>query len=990
MKKDGRMLLRRLMAFFLILLLTAGYIPARASADTTAPTEIPMLSPSDAPETDEALTPAEAKIFLSGTVTLTGTAAEGLNAGEFAFEIVDENGSTAAEAVNGADGSLAFSPLVYTPDMLAEGETEKLFSYTVREKIPAAGDPAGNMTYDSREYAVTVQVTLDALTGMPDARILSVNGAEVNGGSYDGLNFTNIQNPNPISYRLPVQEKAGSENLPEALGYSFRITDLAGNDLGASPMDYDHRAIGNTYFYRIEEAAVDGGGETVCATPPYVLAVTVGLSAHGILTADPVYYTIPEGVTAEDLLTLETAPEKAGEMLVKPEPVTAELSARVEMGGEQPEEDLLSFELTGMGDTFPDIGHDEGGDLLIPHEALRFSAPGAYIFTLRETQPSETSDSGAAYTVLIAVSHDGEGQLTAETHYYQTGETGILEAVEEAVFTGSQPTQTEPPADDVSDPEPAKLTLTVTKTLTGRTPAEGEFTFQLLQKDSEGQYTTIVDSASNQSDGTVTFLLEFFGSDMAQEAGFSAEKTFCYQIREQIPEDAVNGVKEGVAYTSDAIELEVVVKEENGVLKTFIGGEETDMAFLGTFTNVYTPADAQIVLKAETVLTGMEPAADAFTFELVDSQGQVIATAKNAADGSITFEKLTYTQEMLENAVSGDFVYTIRQKTGNGEGMTYDPAVYTATVSVTDDQKGALSASVTYSPDAPVFRNAYTAPIEKTEGTEENVPAAVVIAAEKVLTGKTLEANAFAFELVNADNHTYSAGNDSSGSVSFFMEYTEAGTYVYTMREKLGMEAGIAYDTNIYRVTVTVAETEDGTLSASVVYGTDDGKAPVFRSSYTAPPAAVTLTGTKVLNGRAMKAGEFRFQVKDPTGAPVATGTNDAEGNITFSAVTLPAAGRYVLTVTEVNTGAWLMTYDSRSFTVTVDVVQTEGILQACVTYPEGGIRFVNTYKYNSSATPGTGDSTPLPWLIALMVLSGTALTLLPAVFLGKRRKGKE
>lgn len=127
---------------------------------------------------------------------------------------------------------------------------------------------------------------------------------------------------------------------------------------------------------------------------------------------------------------------------------------------------------------------------------------------------------------------------------------------------------------------------------------------------------------------------------------------------------------------------------------------------------------------------------------------------------------------------------------------------------------------------------------------------------------------------------------------------------------------------------------------------------------------------TKVLTGRVMAAGEFQFQVKDSNGEVVATGANGADGSVQFSPLVVFTPGRYVYTVSEVNTGASDITYDTKVYTVTVDVEQVGDDLVATINYPEGGLSFRNYIK-NS---PPTGDSTPIGLLIALVLISGAGV----------------
>lgn len=1150
-----------------------------ASAETTPGTADVIFANTYATN-DTAYTPAANKVLYT-KVNGQWTAEQTLTPGVFSFQVVETNANgepIVTDAENGvqkvvstgnnaADGSVTFAPIGYTQ--------EGTYYYVIREL--AGTDPTVSYNPAGAEYYLKVVVVDDG------EGVLSVQsalyGTVLENGEISGemAAFENYYGPGYVTIDLGLKKTVeirypGVENQLYKLAGSefdfdvYEYVDGAQGDYVTSGSNgaSDDTGVAPIVFGTITVTRADvwGSDPIVPGTPrtaelQFIVreAPASDAESKGItIDAEPIIVTV--AVTDDGYGNLSCAVSHSGgdgensDTFVNrysADPATVELAARKELINKKLTENEFTFELTGEGITITGIGHDAQGNLLIPTDALTFTAPGEYTFTLKETIPADAnavtgdpiySYDSTVYTVKVQVTDSGEGKLVAIPSYYRTNAAGELELIAGVTFTNSytpgsittdldiaidaekqitdnagnslvgdgmlagfefvvtdihgaqiatgvsdengnidfgsftftQPgeyhyyitevmdvkpgyaedarqwavhvlvrynendenlvivnengqeeiieigslyirqgdvtthlvtstaqqtaepapqAQTNPVFVNIYDPEPTSLRLTAAKILTGRDLRNGEFTFHLVQKDAEGQYSILAGTAVNDADGVVTFYLDFDENDMMEGGEYVTQKIFRYQVHEHAPEDAVNGVKDGITYAANTAEIEVVVRDEDGQLKAYINGIESSFATAGSFTNTYNADDAEVVLEAKKELTGMKLEASAFEFELVDSQGKVIQTVKNAADGSVTFEKLTFTQEMLDGGLTKDFAYTIREKAGSVEGMTYDSTVYTAAISVTDDQKGTLTAVVVYSTpggtEIPVFHNTYEPPVVEEDDPD---PIVAVITAEKTLTGKPLTANAFTFALVDADNKAVSATNDSTGKIAFSIQYTEAGTYVYTLREKIGTEAGMSYDTNTYKVTVTVTENE-GVLSASVAYGTADGKAPVFRNSFTPVPVAITLQGTKVLKGRAMKAGEFSFQVKDSTGALVATGTNDANGNIVFTSIALPASGKYVFTVTEVNAKAWFMTYDSTKFTVTAEVFEKDGVLNASVTYPQGGIKFVNTYKYNSSATPGTGDATPLPLLMTVMGLSAAALIVILLLTVRKKKHGK-
>ena len=99
---------------------------------------------------------------------------------------------------------------------------------------------------------------------------------------------------------------------------------------------------------------------------------------------------------------------------------------------------------------------------------------------------------------------------------------------------------------------------------------------------------------------------------------------------------------------------------------------------------------------------------DQFKFELKEGD-KVVATATNAADGTVTFEAIDF-------AKAGVYTYTITEVKGNEEGVTYDPTVHNVTVEVVDNGAGKLVATVT--DNNPTFTNKYTEPKEDPKGEQ--------------------------------------------------------------------------------------------------------------------------------------------------------------------------------------------------------------------------------------------------------------------------------
>ena len=316
------------------------------------------------------------------------------------------------------------------------------------------------------------------------------------------------------------------------------------------------------------------------------------------------------------------------------------------------------------------------------------------------------------------------------------------------------------------------------------------------------------DQASAQSDEPVT------------RAGVVRSHTFTYKVTE-------SGSADGVTNDTETKTVSFRVTDHgDGKLTVERLGAASDPAF--AFTNTYSvqPTDSSVTdqVKVTKQLTGRDMAAGEFAFELLEGD-KVVATGTNSADGSVALSPITYTKP-------GTHSYMLREVGGGTHkaGVEYDGSVFAVTTTVTDNGNGTLSATHKVDNDANAvgFTNSYA-------------PAAtsVTLGASKVLNGKSLEDGEFSFVLEGEDGTQLTAGNDANGMVVFpAIQYSEAGTYQYTLSEVKGSETGVTYDEAAYAVTVAVEDDGEGSLVATVSY--EGGKAPVFNNTYQEPegPAA--------------------------------------------------------------------------------------------------------------------------------------------------------
>ena len=488
--------------------------------------------------------------------------------------------------------------------------------------------------------------------------------------------------------------------------------------------------------------------------------------------------------------------------------------------------------------------------------------------------------------------------------------------------------------------------LTVTKKLTGRAWKDGDsFSFKIEQTAGDTDAVTMPES------DTVTVTNETEGHKASfGDITFSAAGEYEFTISE------LGESHGGVAYDTAEKVVRVSVAEKDGrFVPTVTEGANP------TFTNVYSTdsVDYSVTEGVEVtkVLTGRDLRAGEFEFELVDAGGNVVATAKNAADGSVSFTAQTYT-------AAGAYEYTVREKAGDLGGVDYDESTYKVTVAVTDNLDGTLSAEATSESGDIEFDNTYGAdPAKLKTGVEVT----------KELIGRDwTDDDSFEFTIAatSADaplpTTTTGTATRANKTVSFGeFTFTAAGTYTYEISETAGDLGGVDYDTHKATVTVQVVDNGKGQLIATptVSNGT-------FTNKYAADEVTLVgetaIKGTKTLTGHDM-VGQYGFsltaaedygdKVVIAAGADSASVSGGKDGetkSFAFGAVTFKAAGTYKFNVTEVGDAPAGYTYDKHTSIVTVVVTDNgKGKLVAAVTYGDGdSCVFKNSYY----AAPATVD----------------------------------
>ncbi|WP_151620162.1 Spy0128 family protein [Streptococcus intermedius] len=728
------------------------------------------------------------------------------------------------------------------------------------------------VTYDSSEVKVTVKVTDDG------------KGKLSTTVTYDGgkKTFKNTFTPKEITVPLKVTKALTGRNLQDD-EFEFELYDVRNNLLetvknkadGTIPFTALKFTKAGRYNYTIKEK--DGKVPGVdYDKQPIKVTISVQQEEDGQLVVNVIYLGLDESgknpISKQGFTNKYTA--KGTEATFS---VTKKLTGRALKDGE------FSFELKedGKADVLQTKKNDKDGK--VQFDAIKYQTVGTHKYTITE---KNTGLGGVTYDtktikVTVEVTDDGKGQLVSKVTYENNDQT----------FNNTYSSQK------------VSAQLSVTKELTGRALNDQEFEFELVGSDDNVRQTK-----KNAADGRVTF----DAIDYAQVG------TYHYTIKEKD-----NGLG-GVTYDKKEIKATVKVTDDgNGQLVAQVSYDTANP----TFRNTYLAKETTATLEANKVLTGRELKANEFAFDLIGPDGKVVDTAKNAKDGKISFKELTF-------KTAGTYTYTIKEQAGALGGVKYDTKVIKATVTVTDDGKGQLHATVAYENNQNTFTNAYSA--DKATAT---------LSAKKLLEGRNLKEGEFEFELTGTDDQVrQTKTNAQDGSVTFdTIEYTKVGTYHYTITEKDTKLGGVKYDTKVIKATVTVTDDGQGHLVTKVAYEKDD---QTFKNTYSAAKTNAQLSVKKALTGRALKDGEFEFELKDQDDKVIQSKNNAQDGSVTFDTIEYTKAGTYHYTITEKNTKLGGVTYDKKVIKATVTVTDNgQGQLVAQVAYEQNDQTFTNQYQ---------------------------------------------
>lgn len=775
------------------------------------------------------------------------------------------------------------------------------YTYEIREN---AGNAAG-MAYDGHVATAEVTVTEDGegkltanVTKKENGRFTNTYRTELNYTAAGGLWLSKYLDGRPMTEgqftftvtpaddasarALGLLPGANSFKSPEAAEATVGLIDiLAGHEVKFTQAD-----AGKTFKYTVAEK---NDGQPGYTYDDAVRTVTIAIAddTAGTLTATTTVSGGPEGTHETVHKSGENKVEKAlvpfhnsySATTNTPGGTAAQVVATKTLTGRPMADGEFWFGIAYQGELVayenlkPNIGGHVSFDTLhydtkmlanleAAGLAYRTDKDGKLAWTINYTAyedlfglPNGVSATTWSFGFKIIVVDNGDGTLTATVDY------GGVEPLFENVYGA----------------EAVDAALTGTKKLQaaeGLTPADitGKFTFTVTADEASDpmpeRTTATNDAAGNVDFGKIHFTLEDLNralgvtddptdkaeadeaeadeaeadeaeaeeadtdanadepSDEPEPAAPTAPRshTFTYTVTE-------SGSAPGVTNDTNATRKVSYTVSDDGAGHLSVKREGDDGAAF-TFTNTYgvAPTDSSVTDQVKTVkrLTGRNLAAGEFTFELLED-GVVVATGTNDANGNVTLSPIHY-------EAPGTHTYTLREACPNAlgqyRGVTYDGTTYTVVTTVSDNGDGTLTAT------------------HKLEGTTESAgftnkyhatPTQVSIGAIKVLEGRELKKDEFSFKLVGEDIES-TVTNDADGKINFDkFEYDEPGTYVYTISEVKGDEAGMTYDKSVFTATVNVVDDGEGNLKANVAFTKGDKSVEgiVFNNTYKKPETPV-------------------------------------------------------------------------------------------------------------------------------------------------------
>ena len=921
--------------------------------------------------------------------TVTEDAAEG-----YTTTVNGADGSKAEGAVTEDGATVAFTNTYGTAAEGRDVSTAGLFTKTLEGRDWAEGD--------SFQFTLTGEGGAPMPEGSADgSKTVSVTAvAGTKAGDRVAFDF------GPIRYTLDDIKDAGFAEVGgkrvRAKTFTYAVREVRPDDGSAiAGVDYDGHAAMMTV------TVTDDGSGNLTATTPAIAQVSGGDFVNTYTTE--LDYSARAGVRLSK--TLSGCAMEAGQFAFT---VTADAETAAKLGLKT-DKDAYAVAAAddGEADLVDLIGGAAGSDVKFTDA----DAGKVYSFTVTETKlggEGYTNDT-APRTVTMAPAYDAAtGKLTVTTTVAKDG----VEVARSEVSTADDAAATPAPVTVAFQNSygatgtlggEGNVAINVTKTLTGRAAAAGEFSFSV--RDARGN---VVATATNQASGdgeavglsfspisyTTDALEQMVADGIATRAADGS-----WVISYTVSEDGTDRLPAGVTATASSFDITVKVTDDGkGGLDVSVVYPEGSGGTL-SFVNGYGTNEATVDLAGTKTLAFGQAGlgvtqgdiAGKYTFKIepldgapapVDASGKTVTEATNDAAGNVELGHVTFKQpsDLDDVEIDGDglrtktFAYRVSES-GSVDGVVNDAtAIRTFTVKVVEDTNaGTLAAEVLPAEGTPEGMGAFE--FTNTYGVNPT-PSSVTdqIKVGKKLKGRDLAEGEFEFQLVEiaadgSESVAATGKNAADGTVALSpVTYTAPGTHSYELREVAGTAGGVTYDKTTYRVRTTVVDAGNGTLTVKHELMDAEGNAAndtsvTFTNGYEAAPVTLKLGAAKVLKGAELKAGQFGFELKSRDGKVMSTARNAADGGVTFDALTFKQVGTYTFTVSEVDDGQAHVTYDKavRKIVVTVSDEAADGTktgyLSARVSY-EGDANvppvFTNSYA-EEPGTPGTPENPGTP-----------------------------
>ncbi|MBQ8965864.1 FctA domain-containing protein [Ruminococcus sp.] len=717
---------------------------------------------------------------------------------EFSFTLTAKNGAPLPKDTNvtveGA-GRASFCSVKYTK--------AGTYTYTITEDD--FDESYTGYTRDESVYTYTVTVTDN------DGQLEASAELTKNGDTASAAIFVNDYTPVPTSIVPPVAVKQikgdTHDNDPKVFSFELRALDEApvpertvakvtGEGMAQSFGRINYTEAG-TYVYEINEKELPDtyvGYTRDTALYTYTVTVTDNsgkLKAEGVLTKDR------EAADALEFVNTYTPVETSVEVPVAVKQIDGDTHGN--------EDKTFTFELTSNEDEAEDIPMPEnttatatGSGEATPFGAVRFTDVGTYHYAVTEKELDDThtgySRDESVYEFTVTVT-DVNGKLTAEYEITKGGETV---EVPEFVFVNEY------------KPEETQLELpAAVKQINGDTQDTEDREFTFLLTDAEDYTTDEEDSSSEELPMPDPAAATVKGSGQATPFGkitFTEPGVYRYAVIEQELNDTHAGyTRDGSVYIITVTVTDNDGKLEASYVMTKSGREVSELVFVNDYVAESCELELPVAVKK---IDGIVPDEEdkTFTFELTSAEDELNpmpenATATVTGEGKATaFGKITYTR-------AGTYHYDVFEQDLDDSyvGYSKDTTVYRLTVTV-KDMGGKLEASCVITKDGkeqsePVFVNSYNPrPLD----TDLDVI--------KVIEGATPEEDEiYTFEITAKDgaplpeNNRLTITGDGSGTFDSWT-YTEAGVYVYEVREIAGDSENCTYDDVVYTITDTVTD----------------------------------------------------------------------------------------------------------------------------------------------------------------------------------------